>query len=323
MPAPASYATGAPLEAVRSVAGLRGFVGVDFVRDETTGETTVIEINPRPTTSYVGLARLCPAGAIAGAWLDLFLGRVPADDLRGMIGHGAGRDIGLLDPTARSASAGRGNPDGAASETWLALDVGGANIKAAHSSGRGPVAAVRALEAARRTSPEAIARVAVDAAAGRPGRPDDDRRALRLLPDQGASACSRSSTPSRAALPGRPVVVWGVDGRLTAGRRGPDRPDRAAAANWLALATVAARLVGPGSGLLIDVGSTTTDLIPLLDGTVAAPGPDRHRAAADRRAGLRRGPADARLRPRRPICRSGAGRPAWRPSCSPRPSTST
>ena len=40
----------------------------------------------------------------------------------------------------------------------------------------------------------------------------------------------------------------------------------AAAANWLALATQAARLVPEGDGLLIDIGTTTADLIPLREG---------------------------------------------------------
>jgi probable H4MPT-linked C1 transfer pathway protein len=51
-----------------------------------------------------------------------------------------------------------------------------------------------------------------------------------------------------------------------------EEPRLAAAANWLALAMVAARLAPRGPGLLIDIGSTTTDLIPLLDGRVVARG---------------------------------------------------
>jgi probable H4MPT-linked C1 transfer pathway protein len=74
-----------------------------------------------------------------------------------------------------------------------------------------------------------------------------------------------------AASEGRPVAVWGVDGRFHGVDEVGDRPDLAAAANWLALAIRAARLIPPGPGLLIDVGSTTTDLIPLLDGR-ARPG---------------------------------------------------
>ena len=51
-----------------------------------------------------------------------------------------------------------------------------------------------------------------------------------------------------------------------------ENPLLAAASNWLALATIAARLVGQGGGLLIDVGSTTTDIIPLIDGNPAPRG---------------------------------------------------
>jgi predicted ATP-grasp superfamily ATP-dependent carboligase len=50
------------------VPSLRGFVGIDFLLDDE-GRATILEINPRPTTSYVGLARLYPPGTIAGAWL--------------------------------------------------------------------------------------------------------------------------------------------------------------------------------------------------------------------------------------------------------------
>jgi predicted ATP-grasp superfamily ATP-dependent carboligase len=88
LPLPPGLAGGAVGDAVLAVPGLRGVVGVDFVRDETTGETTVIEINPRPTTSYVGLVRLLPPGALARAWLAAFSGDDGADDLRGMIPAG-------------------------------------------------------------------------------------------------------------------------------------------------------------------------------------------------------------------------------------------
>jgi len=55
--------------AVQAVAGLRGFVGVDFIWDPERGHATILEINPRPTTSCVGLCRLLPPGLLARAWL--------------------------------------------------------------------------------------------------------------------------------------------------------------------------------------------------------------------------------------------------------------
>jgi predicted ATP-grasp superfamily ATP-dependent carboligase len=58
--------------AVESVPGLRGFVGVDFVWDEPGRRAIVLEINPRPTTSVVGLTRLLPPGRLASAWIGAF-----------------------------------------------------------------------------------------------------------------------------------------------------------------------------------------------------------------------------------------------------------
>ena len=53
------------IAACRSVTGLRGYVGVDLiVRDESMGAALspiVVEINPRLTTSYLGLRRLAAA----------------------------------------------------------------------------------------------------------------------------------------------------------------------------------------------------------------------------------------------------------------------
>ncbi len=57
---------------VESIPGLRGFVGVDFLWDSARGQATVLEINPRPTTSCVGLTRLLPPGRLADAWLAAF-----------------------------------------------------------------------------------------------------------------------------------------------------------------------------------------------------------------------------------------------------------
>ena len=51
--------------AVESVEGLRGWVGVDFVWDEGLQRAMILEINPRVTTSYIGLRRLVPKRALA------------------------------------------------------------------------------------------------------------------------------------------------------------------------------------------------------------------------------------------------------------------
>ena len=60
VPVPPRGVADGPRRAVESVAGLGGFVGVDYIWDEVAECATVLEINPRPTTSYVGLRAGCP-----------------------------------------------------------------------------------------------------------------------------------------------------------------------------------------------------------------------------------------------------------------------
>ena len=52
------------------IEGLLGFVGVDFMWNAQTRRATILDINPRPTTSLVGLCRLLPEGLLARGWLE-------------------------------------------------------------------------------------------------------------------------------------------------------------------------------------------------------------------------------------------------------------
>jgi probable H4MPT-linked C1 transfer pathway protein len=74
------------------------------------------------------------------------------------------------------------------------------------------------------------------------------------------------------ALPGRSLAIWGIDGAFHTVGEIRENPLLAAAANWLALAQLAARLAPEDAAILIDIGSTTTDLVPMARGTVAARG---------------------------------------------------
>jgi tyramine---L-glutamate ligase len=69
VPAPCPDAVPQLNTAVGAVAGLRGFVGVDFIWNAAKRHAMILEINPRPTTSFVGLGRLMPGGLLARAWL--------------------------------------------------------------------------------------------------------------------------------------------------------------------------------------------------------------------------------------------------------------
>lgn len=72
------------------------------------------------------------------------------------------------------------------------------------------------------------------------------------------------------AFPGIPIRVFGVDGSFRTIPEARVQPLSVAAANWMATATIAARECP--DAVLIDVGSTTTDIVPLVAGRVAALG---------------------------------------------------
>jgi len=77
-----------------------------------------------------------------------------------------------------------------------------------------------------------------------------------------------AATPARARSGPTAAAVFGWCPAADAAAHWP----RIASANWLATAALAAE--GAGDGLLIDVGSTTSDLIPLRAGRVAVHGRD-------------------------------------------------
>jgi probable H4MPT-linked C1 transfer pathway protein len=101
-----------------------------------------------------------------------------------------------------------------------------------------------------------------------------------------------------AAAPNAAIHVWRTDGRFVGIDDAREEPRPCAAANWLALATFSGRFAPQGPALLVDVGSTTTDLVPLADGVPvpkARTDPERLKAGELVYTGLRRTPACALL----------------------------
>ncbi|WP_422925284.1 hydantoinase/oxoprolinase family protein [Singulisphaera sp. PoT] len=177
---------------------------------------------------------------------------------------------------------------------WIALDIGGANIKAAHSS-----SAARTLPFELWKRPDDLGQILANLAGT---FPRVDRVALTMT----AELCDCYPTKSfgviavldavKEAFPDLPIEVWGIDGAFHDHASVKRTPLIAAASNWVALATYAARLVPEGPGILIDVGTTTTDLIPLSDGRPAARGrtdTDRLQTGELVYAGIRRTPVCA------------------------------
>jgi probable H4MPT-linked C1 transfer pathway protein len=154
--------------------------------------------------------------------------------------------------------------------TWLGLDIGGANLKAADGRGwarsipfalwRHPHGLAGALRALVESAP-AKSRIAVTMTGELcdcfTNKADGVRHILAAV-GQIAEHCE--------------VRVYLVDGRLVVIEEAVDSPHLAAASNWHVLARFACRFVTGRAGLLIDVGSTTTDVIPLVHGKVGATG---------------------------------------------------
>jgi hypothetical protein len=79
-----------------------------------------------------------------------------------------------------------------------------------------------------------------------------------------------------AAFPGAAIHVYAVDGRFLSLVEAADAPLLVAAANWAATARIVAQSLP--DALLIDIGTTSTDIIPIVGGAVVARGwtdPDR------------------------------------------------
>jgi probable H4MPT-linked C1 transfer pathway protein len=152
----------------------------------------------------------------------------------------------------------------------LGLDIGGANLKAATSDGRSQSVPFPLWQQPEQLSSRLAGLVARFA--------DCERLAVTMtgeLADCYATKAEgvRHITAAAVEAAGmRPVGIWSTAGRfLTPGDAG-QQPAFVAAANWHALATWAGQFAPRGPALMIDIGTTTTDLIPLRDGVPCASG---------------------------------------------------
>jgi probable H4MPT-linked C1 transfer pathway protein len=178
----------------------------------------------------------------------------------------------------------------------LGLDIGGANLKAAHTDGcarlqpfelwRHPAGLPAALRALIDAMPPADT-LAVTMTGELCDCFETKRQGVRAILDAVATVAGS-----------RRVRVWRSDARLVSVSEAQAAPLAAAAANWLALATFVGRYAPTGAALLIDIGSTTTDVIPLLNGRPVPRGrtdPERLRCHELVYTGVRRTPVCALL----------------------------
>lgn len=148
----------------------------------------------------------------------------------------------------------------------LAFDIGGANIKAADGLGwvhsepfelwrrRPELAATLARIVSWRRPERVVATMTGEIADCYASRQEG-------VADIVAALVAASRTDARD----RTVAIYLVDGTLVAPDEAIRRPGAAAASNWHAVARLAASATSADRAMVIDIGSTTTDIIPLLD----------------------------------------------------------
>ncbi len=185
--------------------------------------------------------------------------------------------------------------------TVLGLDIGGANLKAATADRRAASAPFPLWKQPDRL-PAALAELVAkfpDAAAlavTMTGELCDCYETKR----EGVNAILDAA---ESAAAGKPVRVWGTAGAFVSVAEARADYLTVAAANWHALATWAGRFAPDYGGVLIDVGTTTTDIIPLDHGVPSTFGTtDRERLRFGELvyAGVRRTPVCAVALP--PVC---------------------
>jgi probable H4MPT-linked C1 transfer pathway protein len=155
-------------------------------------------------------------------------------------------------------------------------DIGGVHLKTARLESRGAgrrlVWRQQAFEIWRRPDRLATALRRLG------GRDDGGARAVTLTAElsdvfPGRAAGVRAILAAvSAALDRRPYRVLDSAGDLLAAAAARRDPLRVASANWMAPALVAARRAG--RGLLVDIGSTTTDIVPFAGGLPRPEGTD-------------------------------------------------
>src|SRR5918997_5995088 len=153
----------------------------------------------------------------------------------------------------------------------LAVDIGGANTKAAWLDGTSLRTVSRPFEVwrDRRALAGVLRAVAAEVPAGRA------HAAAKTMTAELSDAFRTKREgvafvldAAEDALGDRPLSVLTTAGELVSVGRARERPWDVAAANWVATALAVAG--AHPDALLIDVGSTTTDIVPVAAGRVAA-----------------------------------------------------
>lgn len=147
----------------------------------------------------------------------------------------------------------------------LGFDIGGANIKASDADGR-TSSVVFPMWTQYLQLPDALTSLAAEIC------PKPDMVAATMTAELADCFVTKAEGVEyvigalEQAFPNVPIRIWMTSGEFAEPDDARELPMLIAAANWHALATWAGRAVPDGPAVLFDVGSTTTDVIPILDG---------------------------------------------------------
>ena len=155
---------------------------------------------------------------------------------------------------------------------WLGLDIGGANIKAASTDGKVLSMPFRFWIEHKRLGNvlnDLIGQfqnhhVAVTMTAELADCFDSRRSGVEYIVDCVAEVCKQLSIPE--------PTFAGTDLKFRTAETAKRQWLKTAASNWALMACFAGRFLPDQTGVAIDMGSTTTDIIPVHNGTVAATG---------------------------------------------------
>lgn len=180
--------------------------------------------------------------------------------------------------------------------TVLGLDIGGANLKAATPDGRA-VSVSFALWKHPEQLPAALAELVAKF---------DDVTEFAVTMTGELCDCFETKRDGVTAIVTAalnvchswPVRFWTTAGKFVNSNEAREQWLGVAAANWHALATFVGGYNPRGTTLLLDIGSTTTDIIPILDGqpwTTGKTDPERLREGELIYMGVKRTPLCALL----------------------------
>jgi probable H4MPT-linked C1 transfer pathway protein len=156
----------------------------------------------------------------------------------------------------------------------LGLDIGGANLKAAASDRRAASVAFPLWK-----HPDRLPAVLAELVA-----PFADCEGIALTMTGELCDCFETKREGVRAIVAavrnvsrsRPIHVWGTDGRFRNSEEAIADALTVASANWHALATYVGEYDLGRAALLLDIGSTTTDVIPIKNGRPIPEGKTDH-----------------------------------------------